>query len=222
LRQPRALIFFETPKSGFPFQMTESFFTIAAATTATSKEKGSKFIAFAHPVTDSEQIKKVLDGLKKQYFDASHHCYAWVLGAEKKQFRAFDDGEPNHSAGDPILGQIRSKNLTDVVVVVVRYFGGTKLGVSGLITAYKEAAAGALGQATIIEKFILKRLEFEFGYADTSLVMNLVKEFDLEIVSQDFAERCLLKIDIKIKREESLLKRLETLKAQGFEIQVKP
>jgi uncharacterized YigZ family protein len=222
LRQPNALVFFETPKTRFPFQMTESFFTIAAPATGTYKEKGSKFIAFAHPVTDSEQIKTVLDGLKKHYFDASHHCYAWVLDADKKLFRAFDDGEPNHSAGDPILGQIRSRNLTDVLVVVVRYFGGTKLGVSGLIIAYKEAAAAALNTATSIEKFILRRLQIEFGYADTSLVMSLVKEFDLTIASQDFGERCVLLVDAKIKKEAPLLTRIETLKAQRYDIQIKP
>jgi uncharacterized YigZ family protein len=220
LRQPWALISFETPKSGFPFQMTESFFSIAAPATATYKEKGSKFIAFAHPVTDTEQIKTLLDGLKKEYFDASHHCYAWVLGPEKKQFRAFDDGEPNHSAGDPILGQIRSKNLTNVLVVVVRYFGGTKLGVSGLISAYKEAAALALGQASITEKFITDRFTLAFGYTDTSLVMALLKEFDGELVSQTFTDTCKIVFDLRVKQVKSFQAKVAVLIATGYVIEL--
>jgi uncharacterized YigZ family protein len=221
LRQPLALISFETPKSGFPFQMTESFFTIAVPVTTTYKEKGSKFIAFAHPVTDSEQIKTVLDGLKKKYFDASHHCYAWVLGPEKKRFRAFDDGEPNHSAGDPILGQIRSKNLTNVLVVVVRYFGGTKLGVSGLISAYKEAAAESLSQVSVIEKFITERFTLAFGYVDTTLVMALLKEFDGEIVEQAFTESCKIVFDLRAKQVRSFLAKVEVLIASGYAIELK-
>ena len=111
------------------------------------KEKGSKFLAFAYPVTTEKEIKERIDGLKAKYFDARHHCYAWMLGANKNHFRAFDDGEPNHSAGDPILGQIRSKGVTNVLVVVVRYFGGVKLGMGGLISAYKNAAQDVLGKA---------------------------------------------------------------------------
>jgi uncharacterized YigZ family protein len=221
LRQPFALISFETPKSGFPFQMTESFFTIAAPATATYKEKGSKFVAFAHPVTDFEQIKTVLDGLKKEYFDASHHCYAWVLGPEKKQFRAFDDGEPNHSAGDPILGQIRSKNLTNVLVVVVRYFGGTKLGVSGLISAYKEATAESLMRASVLEKFIMARFTLAFGYVDTSLMMALLKEFDGEIVEQAFTESCKIVFDLRVKQVKAFLAKVEVLIATGYSIELK-
>jgi uncharacterized YigZ family protein len=221
LRQPLALISFETPKSGFPFQMTESFFTIAAEATATYKEKGSKFIAFAHPVTDSEQIKTVLDGLKKEYFDASHYCYAWVLGPEKKQLRAFDDGEPNHSAGDPILGQIRSRNLTNVLVVVVRYFGGTKLGVSGLISAYKEAAAEALGQASTIKKFITGRFSLVFGYVDTSVVLALLKEFDAVLVEQMFTESCKIILDLRVKQVKPFHRKVEILIATGYAIELK-
>jgi uncharacterized YigZ family protein len=221
LRQPKALISFETPKSGFPFQMTESFFSIATPATGTYKEKGSKFIAFAHPVTETEQIKTVLDGLKKEYFDASHHCYAWILGPDKKLFRAFDDGEPNHSAGDPILGQIRSKNLTNVLVVVVRYFGGTKLGVSGLISAYREATALALGQASVIEKFITEQFTLKFGYADTSLVLALLKEFDGEMVEQEFTDSCKIVFNLRVKQVKPLLSRVNVLLATGLVIQLK-
>jgi uncharacterized YigZ family protein len=195
--------------------MTESFFTISQPTTGLFKDKGSKFLAFAHPVTDSEQIKSILETLRKEYFDARHHCYAWVLGADKTQSKAFDDGEPNHSAGDPIHGQIRSKNLTNVLVVVVRYFGGVKLGVGGLITAYKTAAAEALNQATIIEQFVVHRYIAEFDYPETSLVMSLIKEFDLALIKQDFKERCRITFDIRLKYKTSFIEKIKTLRAQG-------
>jgi len=200
--------------------MTESFFTLASKASGTYKEKGSKFIAFAHPVTDFEQIKAILEGLKKEYFDASHHCFAWVLGPEKKQFRAFDDGEPNHSAGNPILGQIRSKNLTDVLVVVVRYFGGTKLGVSGLISAYKAAAAEALNQAQVIEKFITEQLALDFAYTETSSVMALLKEFDAQINQQLFTDSCQIIFELRIKQVHPFLAKLEVLQATGHQLQL--
>src|SRR5689334_3258152 len=117
-----------------------SFLTIESVSEGIFKEKGSKFLAFAYPVSSESDIKLRLEELRKKYFDATHHCYAWMLGSDKKHFRAADDGEPNHSAGAPILGQIKSKNLTNVLVVVVRYFGGTKLGVGGLTQAYKAGA----------------------------------------------------------------------------------
>src|SRR5689334_14470624 len=116
---------------------TYSILTLKSDGKGIYKEKGSKFLGFAYPVSSESEIKERIASLKSEYFDARHHCFAWILGPEKKQFRAFDDGEPNHSAGDPILGQIRSRNLTNVLVVVVRYFGGTKLGVGGLIAAYR-------------------------------------------------------------------------------------
>lgn len=200
--------------------MTESFFTIVNPASASYKEKGSKFIAFAHPVTDSEQIKTVLDILKKQYFDASHHCYAWVLGPEKKQFRAFDDGEPNHSAGDPILGQIKSRNLTNVLVVVVRYFGGTKLGVSGLISAYRFAAAEALNQTQVIEKFLMERVTLNFSYTDTSRVMSLLDEFNAQIIGQAFTDSCQVIFELRSKQVQPFLAKLEVLKATGHNLKL--
>jgi uncharacterized YigZ family protein len=117
-----------------------SYLTIASPSEGSYKEKGSRFLAFAYPVSSETEIREKLESLKAQYFDARHHCYAWMLGPEKKHFRANDDGEPNHSAGDPILGQLRAMKLTNVLIVVVRYFGGTKLGVGGLISAYRSAA----------------------------------------------------------------------------------
>ena len=117
-----------------------SYHTIASGAEGSYKEKGSKFLAFAYPVASEAEVKEKIEALKAKYFDARHHCYAWILGAEKKLYRANDDGEPNHSAGDPILGQLRAMNLTNVLIVVVRYFGGVKLGVGGLVTAYRSAA----------------------------------------------------------------------------------
>jgi len=121
-----------------------SFRTIQNASEGSYKELGSKFLAFACPVESEQEIKENIEHLKKKYFDATHHCFAWILGADRSRFRAFDDGEPNHSAGDPILGQLRSRDLTNVLVVVVRYYGGVKLGVGGLIHAYKLATEDAL------------------------------------------------------------------------------
>ena len=156
-----------------------SFFTIKSIGQGIYKEKGSKFLGFAYPVLSESEIKEKIASLKSEYFDARHHCFAWMLGSEKNQFRAFDDGEPNHSAGDPILGQIRSRNLTNVLVVVVRYFGGTKLGVGGLIAAYKAAAEDALSNSMIIEKEVIVRITLSYDYSVTADVMRMVKEFDM-------------------------------------------
>lgn len=129
------------------------------------KEKGSKFLSFAFPVMSEEDAKAHIDQLRKEYHDARHQCFAWAIGVERPQFRVSDDGEPNHSAGDPIFGQIISRNLTNVLVVVVRYFGGTKLGVSGLIVAYRTAVQAALENAGVIEKEICQELSIRYEYA---------------------------------------------------------
>lgn len=190
-----------------------SFLTIEVDAAGQLKEKGSKFLAFAFPVCTEEDIKEKLTGLKKKYFDATHHCYAWVLGPEKNRYRAADDGEPNHSAGDPILGQIRSKNLTDVLVVVVRYFGGTKLGVSGLIAAYRAAAADALNQATIVERELKQTATLEFTYDHTPEVMRLVKDFELEIIEQHFDDQGRMEVLVKLRLLEAFKTKCELLLA---------
>jgi uncharacterized YigZ family protein len=195
-----------------------SFHTIQAQSEGLYKESGSKFFAFAYPVSSEEEIKSKIEGLKKKYFDATHHCFAWVLGADKSKFRAVDDGEPNHSAGDPILGQIRSKDLTNVLVVVVRYFGGTKLGVGGLIQAYKSAAEEALHQATIIEEDVTENFIVRYPYDETSEVMRLVKEFDAKILKQEYFEDCLLEIQVKLINKDSLLDKVELLQALSHKI----
>src|SRR5687767_7228782 len=157
-----------------------SYRTIQQPSEGSYKEKGSKFLGFAYPVQAEQDVKQKIAELKKEYFDARHHCYAYIIGADKMKYRAFDDGEPNHSAGDPILGQIRSKNLTNVLVVVVRYFGGVKLGVGGLISAYKMAAENALNNALVAEKDVTKAIALNYPYASTPEVMRLVKEFRSE------------------------------------------
>jgi uncharacterized YigZ family protein len=197
---------------------TFSFFTIQNSTQGIYKEKGSKFLAFAFPVKSESEIKEQLDSLRKKYFDARHHCYAYVLGPDKTKFKAYDDGEPNHSASDPILGQIRSKNLTDVLVVVVRYFGGVKLGVGGLMQAYKAAAGDALNQVSVIEIEVTKKIELNFDYARTPEAMRLVKDFELKIIEQSFEESCQIRALLKLRFEDDLQKQREYLRSMGIEI----
>lgn len=153
-------------------------------------------MAFAYPVKTEQEIKGILESLRKKYFDARHHCYAYMLGKNKDVFRTNDDGEPNHSAGDPILGQIRSHSLTNVLIVVVRYFGGTKLGVGGLINAYRTAAAEAIINNKVIETEDQKELTLHFGYQEMNQVMKLVKEYDLEIVTQKFDNICEINLSV--------------------------
>ncbi|HMG90459.1 MAG TPA: YigZ family protein [Chryseolinea sp.] len=193
-----------------------SFLTIKSTGKGIYKEKGSKFLAFAYPVSSESEIKERIASLKSEYFDARHHCFAWILGAEKKQFRAFDDGEPNHSAGDPILGQIRSRNLTDVLVVVVRYFGGTKLGVGGLIAAYKSAAEDALHNSLIVEKEVMERITLSYDYSITAEVMKMVKDFDMTIVAQEFKQQCDLMADVPLKNKNKFDEKMKLLNDLGL------
>ena len=193
--------------------------TIQTSSQGIYKEKGSKFLAFAFPVNSEDELKKHLENLRKEYFDARHHCYAFVLGADKARYRANDDGEPNHSAGDPILGQIRSKDLTNILVVVVRYFGGTKLGVSGLIQAYKIATEDALKNASIIEVDVMSEISLRYDYTATPDVMKLMKDLDLVIKDQSFQDRSFLKAAFKISLEEKLKDRLLFMRSMGVPIE---
>jgi len=166
--------------------MTDIYLTIQKPAEGLFKNKGSKFFAYAFPIQSEEEIKQHISDLKKQHYGARHWCYAFRLGADKKLFRANDDGEPSGTAGKPILNQLISADLTDVLVVVVRYFGGTLLGTSGLIQAYKAAAANALQQATIITKYITQTCKVNFNTEVTNLVMRYLKEFDAEIIEHTF------------------------------------
>lgn len=195
-----------------------SFRTIDGPSEGNYKELGSKFLAFAYPVGSEDEVKIKIEGLKKKYFDARHHCFAWVLGEDKSRYRAFDDGEPNHSAGDPILGQIKSKNITNILVVVVRYFGGVKLGAGGLIQAYKTAAEDALNNATIIEREITHSVTLHYPYESTTDVMRLVKDLELIIIRQEFLEACVLQAEVKRRFFDSFKSNVELLKATGHKI----
>lgn len=197
--------------------MEDTYRTLDAPSEGLYKEKGSKFIALAYPVYSEEEVKEILAGLKKQYYDARHHCYAYSLGADKSRYRANDDGEPNHSAGDPILGQIRSFDLSNVLVVVVRYFGGTKLGVSGLINAYKTSTAEALSNATIIEKHETALLQVHFAYPQMNDVMSLVKEYDLGVREQHFELDCRMTLEVRRKLQEEVSGKLESIDGVGVE-----
>lgn len=175
----------------------DTYLTIAAPAEGLYKEKGSKFIALAFPVDSETQVKDILLQVRKKYYDARHHCYAYILGEKGQLYRSNDDGEPAHSAGDPILGQIRSRNLTYVLIIVVRYFGGIKLGVSGLIQAYKTAASDALTQAQVMEKTVEIPLTVHFSYQQINQVMKLIKEYDLKINHQQFSNQCQLGIWVR-------------------------
>lgn len=172
--------------------MTDLYKTIQTPSEGIYKEKGSKFLSFAYRVSNEESIKQHLATLQKQYHDARHHCYAWRLEPEKTRYRTNDDGEPSGSAGRPIYGQIVSRDLTDLLVVVVRYFGGTLLGVGGLINAYRSAASDALDHTSIIECKVYDRLRLEFGYDRMNAVMKVIKDFQLDFEEQKFDMDCSL------------------------------
>ena len=194
------------------FPEKDTYKTIAAASEEVLyKEKNSKFFGYAFPVTTEEEIKEILERLRKEHFSARHWCYAYQIGTEKIQYRANDDGEPNNSAGMPIYGQIQSFEVTNILVVVVRYFGGVKLGVSGLISAYKIAAQMALENSEIVERTIDKHFIISFGYANMNKVMRIIKEKNLQIVSQKMEMDCEIEISIRKKNVQNLLDTFENL-----------
>lgn len=193
----------------------DTYKTISKLAQGTYTEKRSKFLAFAIPVRSLDEVKEHLKFYEKKYFDARHVCYAYMLGAERTDFRANDNGEPSGTAGKPILGQINSFGLTDILIVVVRYFGGIKLGTSGLIVAYKAAAQEALNAADIIEKTVDADISFFFEYPFMNDVMRIVKEESPEIVSQDFDNDCRMTLRIRKSQFDRLrerLKKVETLR----------
>lgn len=187
----------------------DTYKTIIGVAEGIYTEKRSKFIAIAIPVHTVEEIKQHLDIYQKKYYGARHVCYAYMLGHERKDFRANDNGEPSGTAGKPILGQINSNGLTDILIVVVRYFGGIKLGTSGLIVAYKAAAAEAIANATIIEKTVDDEIAVAFEYPFMNDVMRIVKEEEPEILEQSYDMDCLMKLRIRRSMMEKLRARLE-------------
>ncbi len=194
------------------FPEKDTYKTIATASEEVLyKEKNSKFFGYAFPVTTEEEIKEILERLRKEHFSARHWCYAYQIGTEKIQYRANDDGEPNNSAGMPIYGQIQSFEVTNVLVVVVRYFGGVKLGVGGLISAYKIAAQMALENSEIVERTIDKHFIISFGYANMNKVMRIIKEKNLQIVSQKMEMDCEIEIATRKKNVQNVLDTFENL-----------
>ena len=191
--------------------MTDEFKTISATSEGYYTEKRSKFLAFAHHVENHDEIKLILAGYRKKYYDARHVCYAYMLGAERADFRANDDGEPSSTAGKPILGQINSNELTDILIVVVRYYGGVNLGTSGLIVAYREAAADALAHAKMELRQVEEEVSYTFTYPQMNDVMRIVKDMNPRIISQTYDNTCVIRMVIRKSEAQQLRDRLAKL-----------
>jgi uncharacterized YigZ family protein len=194
----------------------DTYQTIAGPVSGEFRDKGSRFFAYAFPASSEEACMSCLSDVKKEHNKARHHCYAYRLGMDNNNFRANDDGEPSGTAGRPILGQIDSFGLTNVFIVVVRYFGGTLLGTSGLINAYKLSAAAALEQAEIVEKIVEDVYTLSFDYALMSKVMNVIKQLDLEMIRQDFGMTASLDIAIRLSEVEDKIRRIKAAVAEVY------
>ncbi len=194
----------------------DTYLTIAGISEGLYKEKGSKFLAFAIPVSDVEEIKEILKEKRKEYHDARHVCFAYILGEKGEETRANDDGEPSGTAGKPMLGTLVSKGVTNVLLVVVRYFGGTKLGTSGLINAYRTACQDALDQNEVVEKILEAKCDILFEYPFLNDVMRVVKEENATIVTQQFDNDCTMRISIRKRDEEKLRSRLAKIERLMF------
>ncbi len=192
-------------------EIIEKYKTISRTSEGYYKEKGSKFFAFAYPVSSEEEIKEIQQKLRKDYYDARHHVFAWRLGADKKRYRASDDGEPSNSSGPPILGQIQSFDLTNILIVVIRYFGGTKLGVSGLINAYRTAAKEAIANNNIEEKTVMSYYRIEFSYNEMNSVMKLIKDNNINQTNQKFDLNCSMEISIKVSDEDIVTEKFKKI-----------
>jgi uncharacterized YigZ family protein len=192
--------------------ISDSYFTISESSTGEFKDKGSKFIAFAIPFTNVDNLKKHLEEIKAIHPKARHFCWAYKIGIDNNRFRSSDDGEPSGSAGKPILNVILSKNLSDVLLVVVRYFGGTLLGVSGLINAYKSASLEAIANAKIIEKLVYSKFIFKYHFENTNDIMRIIKEFDLKILGQNYIDMCEMEVEIRRSLVEKVLEKIKELR----------
>lgn len=192
-------------------EIQDTYRSIAAPGEGLFKDNGSRFIALAYPVETEDQVKEILSALRKEYHDARHHCYAYRLGHLGDRFRSSDDGEPSGSAGRPILGQIDSADLSDILVVVVRYFGGIKLGIPGLIRAYKTSTSDALDHCQVVEKVAGKVFRITFEYLSMNSVMKTVKELELPQWDQDFGVRCALTVRVRLSLVDEFAKRMESV-----------
>jgi uncharacterized YigZ family protein len=199
-------------------QIKDSYLTIEGNAEAIFKEKSSKFLCYAYHIESEEEVSAHLEVLHKRYYDATHHCYAWRLGPFGERFRANDDGEPSSTAGKPILGQLLSREITNCLIVVVRYFGGTKLGVPGLIAAYKESAAAVLDEAIIVERTVDTRAKIDFSYMAMNEVMRIIKEEQPKIEEQIFDNLCSMTISVRNSRAEVVLGRLRKVEGATIDI----
>lgn len=199
-------------------QVRDSYLTIGADAEVAIRERSSKFLAYAFHVESEEEIASHLERLRKRYYDATHHCYAWRLGPEGERFRANDDGEPSSTAGKPILGQMLSHDLTDCLIVVVRYFGGTKLGVPGLIAAYKESAAAVIEVAEIVERTVDTIFKVEFPYVAMNEIMRIVKEEQPVVKGQTFDNLCVMTLAVRRGRADAVLGRLGKVEGASIEV----
>ena len=191
--------------------MIDEYRTIKSEGQGYYTDKRSKFLAFAHHVSTVDEIKDLIAGYRKKYYDARHVCYAYMLGPERTEFRANDDGEPSSTAGKPILGQINSNELTDILIVVVRYYGGVNLGTSGLIIAYREAAADAIAHSEIETRQVEEVITYTFSYPLMNDVMRIVKEMQPRIISQTYDNTCEIRLSIRKSEAEQLRSRLQKL-----------
>jgi len=196
--------------------MDDTYRTITGKSKAIYTEKRSKFIAYAIPVRSTDEVKVEVDRLKKEFYDARHVCWAYMIGADRLDFRANDDGEPSGTAGKPILGQINSNELTDILVAVVRYFGGIKLGTSGLIVAYKEAASQVIAESDIVERTVDLNISFGFEYPFMNDVMKIVKDLEPSILEQKYDTNCLMTLEIRKSIFEEMKNRLEKVESLYF------
>lgn len=196
----------------------DTYKTIVGPSEGLYKDKGSKFLAFASPVQTAEEAMAFVEKIRKEYHDARHVCYAYMLGYERNTFRANDDGEPSGTAGKPILGQINSANLTNIVVAVVRYFGGILLGTSGLIVAYKTAAAEAINAAETIEKLVEQPIMFTYGYESMNQVMRIVKDFSLNIIKHEQDFNCRLTVMCRLTLVDAVVDKVEQLRTVKVDI----
>lgn len=198
--------------------MTDTYNTVSAPSEGIFKDKGSRFLAFLYPVKNEEEIRELLQKIKKEHYNARHHCYAWRLGKEEIRFRANDDGEPSSTAGKPILGQLVSKELTQVLLVVVRYFGGILLGTGGLIHAYREAAADAIRNASIETRLIEEEFQLNFNYSELNAVMQIIKNENLTQTSVNLTEKCKITFSVRksdIERILSLFRNIYGVEISG-------
>jgi uncharacterized YigZ family protein len=190
---------------------SDSYLTIKAFSQGLYKEKGSRFVALAYPVATQEEIKSILENIRKEHHSARHHCFAWMLGHARQTYRASDDGEPSGSAGKPILGQVNAFELTNILIVVVRYFGGKLLGVSGLSNAYRSAAESAINNSEITELFVRDYYELIFPYSSVNEVMRIIKDNEINHSHQKFELECRVTIDFRLSAREKILNSLSKI-----------